>query len=69
MHPHRGCAKWYIELPGGTYRTFNQMVLVFLNHFQLSVHYDVDIELLSTLCQDKSTHILIISKSGVDGRG
>jgi hypothetical protein len=49
--------KWYIELPGGTYRTFNQMVLVFLNHFQLPVHYDVGLELLSTLHQDKATHI------------
>jgi hypothetical protein len=33
------------------------MVLVFLNHFQLSVHYDVGLELLSTLRQDKATHI------------
>ena len=35
--------KWYIELPWGTYGTFNQMVLVFLNHFQLLVCYDVGI--------------------------
>jgi hypothetical protein len=49
--------KWYIELPGGTYGTFNQMVLVFLNHFQLSVHYDVGIEIFSAFHQDKSTHI------------
>jgi hypothetical protein len=33
------------------------MVLVFLNHFQLLVHYDVGIELMSTFRQDKSTHI------------
>jgi hypothetical protein len=26
-------AKWYIELPEGMYRKFNQMILVFLNHF------------------------------------
>jgi hypothetical protein len=50
--------KWYIELPRGTYRTFNQMVLVFLNHFQLSIRYDVGIELMSTFHQDKATHIL-----------
>jgi hypothetical protein len=50
-------AKWYIELLGGTYGNFNHMVLVFLNHFQLSVRYDVDIEILSTLRQDKSTHL------------
>jgi hypothetical protein len=50
-------AKWYIELPGGTYKKFNQMVLVFLNHFQLLVHYDADIELFSALIQDKVMHI------------
>jgi hypothetical protein len=49
--------KWYIELPRGAYRTFSQMVLVFLNHFQLSVRYDVELELMSTLRQDKATHI------------
>jgi hypothetical protein len=26
-------AKWYIEIPWGTYEAFNKMVLVFLNHF------------------------------------
>jgi hypothetical protein len=50
-------AKWYIELPRGAYGTFSQMVLVFLNHFQLSVRYDVGLELLSTLRQDTTTHI------------
>jgi hypothetical protein len=33
------------------------MVLIFLNHFQLLVPYDVSLELLSALLQDKSTHI------------
>jgi hypothetical protein len=51
-------AKWYIKLPRGTYITFNQMVLVFLNHFQLPVHYDAGIELMSVFHQDKDTHIL-----------
>jgi hypothetical protein len=50
-------AKWYIDLPGGTYGTLNQMVLVFLDHFQLLVHYDVGLEILLTLLQDKATHI------------
>jgi hypothetical protein len=49
--------KWYIELPRGEYGTFSQMVLVFLNHFQFLVCYDVGIELLSTLHQDTTTHI------------
>jgi hypothetical protein len=45
----RVVVKWYIELLGGTDGTFNQMVLFFLNHFQLLVRYDVGLELLSTL--------------------
>jgi len=50
-------AKWYIELSEGTYGTFNELVLVFLNHFQFSIHYNVGIELLSAFRQDKATHI------------
>jgi hypothetical protein len=53
----RLAVKWYIELPRGTYRNFNQMILVFLNHFQLSVRYDADIELLLALRRDKATNI------------
>jgi hypothetical protein len=49
--------KWYIELPGGTYKNFNQMLLVFLNQFQLWVRYDANIEIFSALLQDKATHI------------
>jgi hypothetical protein len=49
--------KWYIELPRGTYETFNQMVLVFLNHFQLPVCYDAGLEIMWTLCHDKATLI------------
>jgi hypothetical protein len=49
--------KWYIKLPGGTYINFNQMVLVFLNHFQLLVRYDANTELQPAFRQDKATHI------------
>jgi hypothetical protein len=51
-------AKWYIELPKGAYGTFSQFLMVFLNHFQLPIRYDVGLELLSTLRQDTTTHIL-----------
>jgi hypothetical protein len=51
-------SQWYIELPRGTYGSFQQLVLGFLNHFQLPVRYDVGLELLSTLRQGSSTHIL-----------
>jgi hypothetical protein len=33
------------------------MMLVFLNHFQFSVCYNVDLELLLTLRQDTTTHL------------
>ena len=49
--------KWYIQLSGGTYRTFNDLNITFLNHFQLPVHYDASIELLSTFRQEKAMHI------------
>jgi hypothetical protein len=31
--------------------------MVFINHFQLPIRYDVGLELLSTLRQDTTTHI------------
>ena len=40
--------KWYIEFPGGTYQTFNDLSMTFLNHFQLPMRYDGGIELLLT---------------------
>jgi hypothetical protein len=49
--------QWYIELPRGTYGSFQQLVLAFLNHFQLPIRYDVGLELLSTLRQGIDTHI------------
>jgi hypothetical protein len=50
--------KWYIELPEGHTKNFNQMVLVFLNHLHFSVCYNVGIEIFSAFYQDKSLHIL-----------
>jgi hypothetical protein len=61
--------KWYIELPRGTYKTFNQMVLVFLNHFQLLVCYDVGIELFRPYIRTKPLISWITSRSGIDRRG
>ena len=49
--------KWYIELPGGAYVTFDDLALTLLNHFHLPIRYDVGTELLSTFGQDKATHI------------
>ena len=36
---------------------FDDLVMNFINHFQLPVRYDVGTELLSTFRQDKYTHI------------
>ena len=49
--------KWYIELPRGAFALFDDLAMTFLNQFQLPVHYDIGIELLSTFWQDKATHI------------
>ena len=51
QHTLKGPAvKSYIELLGGTYQTFNDLALVLLNHFQLSVRYDAGTKILSTFC-------------------
>jgi hypothetical protein len=42
-------SQWYIELPKGTYGSFNQFVVAFLNQFQLPICYDASLELLLTL--------------------
>jgi hypothetical protein len=53
-----GCvAKWYIEFDGSKYSYFNDMVIVFLNHFQLSMRYDVSTELLDNFEQSMAIHI------------
>ena len=51
-------AKWYIELPFVAFSGFWDLANAFLSHFQLPVHYDFGIDLLSTFRQDKATHIL-----------
>jgi hypothetical protein len=52
-----GVAKWYIELDNSRYSYFNDLAMVFLNHFQLPVRYDVDTELLANFEQTKADHI------------
>ena len=40
--------KWYIELPSTAFDSFWDLANVFVNQFQLHVHYDVGTYLLST---------------------
>jgi hypothetical protein len=49
--------KWYIELDSLKYAYFNDLAMVFLNHFQLSVRYNADTELLANFEQTKVVHI------------
>jgi hypothetical protein len=60
-----GAAKWYIELDSSKYSYFNNLEMVFLNHFQLPVRYDVDTELLANFEQTKSSISLITSENGI----
>ena len=50
--------KWYIELPQHSFVDFSSLVTVFLTHFQLPIHYETGIDLLTSLRQNTSTHIL-----------
>jgi len=50
-------AKWYIEFPRGNFTSFTKLTNIFLNHFQLLVHYDAGTELLATFCQDTANYI------------
>ena len=39
--------KWYIELHRGAFALFDDLVMTFINHFQLPVHYVIGTKLLS----------------------
>jgi hypothetical protein len=39
--------KWYIKLDHSRYSSFGELVMAFLNHFQLPVRYDASTELLA----------------------
>jgi hypothetical protein len=52
-----GAVKWYIELDHSRYSYFSDLVMVFMNHFQLPVRYDVGTELLANFEQTKVAHI------------
>ena len=50
-------AKWHIELPQHSFMDFGSLATVFLTHFQLPIHYEMGIDLLTSLQQNISTHI------------
>jgi hypothetical protein len=50
-------AKWYIELQCASFHDFNSLAMCFFMHFQLPIHYEMGIELLTSLHQTNSVHI------------
>ena len=50
-------AKWYIELPRGSFDNFTTLATVFLTHFQLPIRYETGTELLTNFKQSNATHI------------
>jgi hypothetical protein len=49
--------KWYIELDRSRYSSFGELVMAFLNHFQLPVRYDAGTELFTNFEQTIVDHI------------
>ena len=49
--------KWYIELSQHLFVYFGSLETVFLTHFQLLIHYEMGIDILTSLQQKTSTHI------------
>jgi hypothetical protein len=49
--------KWYIELDLSRYSSFGELAMVFLNHFQLPMRYNVGTELLANFEQTTANHI------------
>ena len=42
-------AKWFIELPTSSFCDFGSLVMAFLTHFQLLIHYEMGMDLLTSL--------------------
>jgi hypothetical protein len=57
-------AKWYIKLNRSRYSTFGELVIVFLNHFQLPMRYDVGTKFWPTLIKQRLTISRITSENG-----
>ena len=50
-------AKLHIELPQHSFVDFSALETVFLTHYQLPIRYEIGTEILTSLCQNTSTHI------------
>ena len=50
-------AKCYIEMPTNFFLDYGTLVMAFLTHFQLPIHYETSTEILNSLNKSNSTHI------------
>jgi hypothetical protein len=50
-------AKWYVDEKSGSHVTFESLSKELLAFFQLPVHHDIDLELLSECKKTSATHI------------
>jgi hypothetical protein len=53
----RPSTKWYVDKKSGSHMTFESLAKTFLTFFQLPVHHDNGIELISKFKQTPATHI------------
>ena len=52
LFPHTltsNALKWFIEFPTSLFNNFNSLALALLIHFQLPIHYEIGIEILTSL--------------------
>lgn len=49
--------KWYVEQPSATHGTFSAIATSFLTYFQLPIHHDFGMELLTHFRQTPAIHI------------
>ena len=49
--------KWYVEEPSASHGTFSALTTMFLTYFQLPIHHDSKMELLTHFRQTPAVHI------------
>jgi hypothetical protein len=57
--------KWYVDEKSGSHVTFESLAKSFLAFFQLPVHHDTGLEILSECKQTSATHILTTFTNGI----
>lgn len=53
----RAATKWHVNQPRATHSTFASLAKDFISYFQSPLHYDTNVEHLTSFCQTSATHI------------